>query len=163
MRLVVAHELAHVRHHDVPRGLLFLLLVAPAGMWAVARLTDTWAPEPDAPAGPRTVPALFAATALVALLIGLVSGTLSRRVEARADSTSLTLTGDPATFISQQRRLALQNVSDPDPPRIVSLVLGTHPTTVERIGAGRAWEAGRAAVGAPVSPRRRGPRSPAGS
>jgi Zn-dependent protease with chaperone function len=30
--LVVAHELAHVRHRDVPRGLLFLLVVAPVAV-----------------------------------------------------------------------------------------------------------------------------------
>ena len=78
----------------------------------------------------------------MALLVGTVSNQLSRRVEARADSSALTLTGEAGTFIAQQRRLALQNVSDPQPPTIVQLLLGSHPTTVERIGAGRAWEAG---------------------
>ena len=33
-------------------------------------------------------------------------------------------------------------VRDPQPPAIVQLLLGSHPTTVERIGAGRAWEEG---------------------
>ncbi len=141
-RLVVAHELAHVRYDDVPRGLLFLLLVAPAGMFAAAALTRAWRPDPDAPAGPLTVPALTASVALVALLLGSVSGQLSRRVEARADSYALELTGDAGTFIEQQKRLALQNVSDPDPPTVIHALLGTHPTTVERIGIGRAWEAG---------------------
>ncbi len=142
-RLVVAHELAHVRHRDVPRGLLFLLLVAPPAMFAAARLTRAWGPRDDDPPGPATVPALTAAVAVVALLVGVVSGQLSRRVEARADSYSLSLTGEAPTFVAQQRRLALQNVSDPDPPWIVSALLGTHPTTVERIGVGRAWEEGR--------------------
>jgi len=141
-RLVVAHELAHVRHHDVPRGLLFLLLVAPPAMFAVARLTRSWSPDSDEPAGPRSVPALTLATAVVVLLVGTVSSQLSRRVEARADTYALELTGDPRTFVDQQRRLALQNVSDPDPPRILQTLLGTHPTTVQRIGIARAWEAG---------------------
>ena len=142
-RLVVAHELAHVRHRDVPRGLLFLLLVAPPAMFAAARLTRAWGPRDDDRPGPATVPALAAAVAVVALLVGIVAGQLSRRVEARADSYSLALTGDAPTFVAQQRRLALQNVSDPDPPWVVSALLGTHPTTVERIGVGRAWEQGR--------------------
>ena len=85
-RLVVAHELAHVRFDDVPRGLLFLLLVAPPAMFAAARLTRAWGPDPEHPARPATVPALTASVALVALLVGIVSGQLSRRVEARADS-----------------------------------------------------------------------------
>ena len=42
--LVVAHELSHVRHRDVPRGLLYLALVAPAAMLAAQRLAERLAP-----------------------------------------------------------------------------------------------------------------------
>jgi STE24 endopeptidase len=38
-----------------------------------------------------------------------------------------------------QRRLAIANVSDPDPPEVASFLLRTHPTTVERIGAAEAF------------------------
>jgi hypothetical protein len=44
VRGVVAHELGHVHHHDVPHGLLYLLIVAPFGMLAVARLAERMAP-----------------------------------------------------------------------------------------------------------------------
>lgn len=141
-RLVVAHELAHVRHRDVPRALLFLMLVAPAAMLAAARLTRAWGPRDDRRPGSATVPALFASVALVAVLVAAVSGQLSRRVEARADAFALELTGDARTFVEQHRRLALRNVSDPDPPRVARLLLGTHPTTRERLGIGRAFERG---------------------
>ncbi len=139
-RLVVAHELAHVRHRDVPRALLFVLLVAPLGMFAVARLTRAWAPDGDRPPSARTVPALIASFTLVMLLIGTVSNQLSRRVEARADSYALELTGESRAFLEQQRRLALKNVSDPDPPRAARALLGTHPTTRQRLGIGLAFE-----------------------
>ena len=33
-----------------------------------------------------------------------------------------------------QRRITIQNVSDPDPPRWQEIILGTHPPTIERIG-----------------------------
>lgn len=141
-RLVVAHELAHVSHRDVPRALLFLALVAPAAMFAVARLTRAWGPRDDRAPGPATVPALFASVALVTVLVASVSSQLSRRVEARADAFALELTGDARTFIEQHRRLAIRNVSDPDPPRVARLLLGTHPTTRERLGIGRAFERG---------------------
>lgn len=141
-RLVVAHELAHVRHRDVPRALLFLALVAPAGMFAAARLARAWGPRGDREPGPAAVPALFASVTLVAVLVASMSGQLSRRVEARADAYALALTGDARTFIEQHRRLAIRNVSDPDPPRIRRLLLGTHPTTRERLGIGRAFERG---------------------
>jgi STE24 endopeptidase len=62
-------------------------------------------------------------------------------VEARADAFALRLTHDPAAFIQFQRRLALRNVSDPDPPAVTQLLFGTHPTTAERIGIGEAFKA----------------------
>ncbi|CAB4919334.1 unannotated protein [freshwater metagenome] len=143
-RLVVAHELGHVHYRDVPRALLFILLAAPLGMLAVALLTRWWAPLPaGSRAGPATVPALFVAFTLVALLITTVSNQLSRRVEARADTYALELTGEARTFIDQQQRLAVQNVADPDPAAAVRFLLRTHPTARERIGVGVAWEAGR--------------------
>ena len=37
VRLVVAHELGHVHYRDVPRGLLYLALVAPAALFAASR------------------------------------------------------------------------------------------------------------------------------
>ena len=66
---------------------------------------------------------------------------LSRQVEARADAFALRLTDDPAAFIQFERRLALRNISDPDPPGLCRLLFGTHPTTVERIGIGEALRA----------------------
>ncbi len=140
IRLVVAHELGHVHYRDVPRGLLFVLLVAPAGMFAVKRITDRLAPA--GPASVGTVPALALSLALVATPVTWTSNQLSRRVEARADSFALRLTDAPKAFLSFERRIALQNVSDPDPPRAARLLLGTHPSTVERLGIGEAYRDG---------------------
>ncbi|MBU6336543.1 MAG: M48 family metalloprotease [Acidobacteria bacterium] len=140
-RLVVAHELAHVRYDDIWRGLLFVALVTPAGFFAVSRLVRSWGPREEKP-GPATVPALTAAAMLMIFLVTLVSNPLSRGVEARADSYSLALTGEAPAFIAQQRRLAVRNVSEPDPPALARLLFGTHPTTVQRIGIGLAWERG---------------------
>ena len=134
-RLVVAHELAHVHYDDVPRGLLWLAIVTPFGMFAAARMTSRLAPE-ESRAGPAVLPALALSVSVVVLLVTTVSNQLSRRVEARADTFSLRLTDEPDAFISFQRRIALQNVGDPDPWAVTSFLFGTHPTTVERIGAG---------------------------
>jgi STE24 endopeptidase len=58
-------------------------------------------------------------------------------VEGRADRHALELTGDPAGFIAMQRRLTVANVADPDPPRALHLLFGTHPTAMQRIAAAR--------------------------
>ena len=132
VRLVVAHELGHVRHRDVPKGLLYLAIVAPFGMFAVARLGERVAGR-DA-GTPAALPAMVLAVAIVAPAITIVSNQLSRAVERRADAYALELTREPETQIEFQRKIALKNVSDPDPPAWVSFLLGTHPPTLERIG-----------------------------
>ena len=135
VRLVVAHELGHVRYRDVPHGLLYLAIVAPFGMLAAARLAERITPR-DALAGAAAVPAVVLAVGVMAPAITFTSNQLSRAVETRADTYSLELTGEPRTFISFQKRVTLQNVSDPDPPRVTHWLLGTHPTTMQRIGLG---------------------------
>jgi STE24 endopeptidase len=138
-RLVVAHELGHVRHHDVRNGLIWLAIVAPFGTWAAAVLAERLAPR-DAPLGPRAVPAVALSLALAVPVITIVSNRLSRDVERRADAFSLELTRDPRTFIAFQRRITVKNVSDPEPPAIARFLLGTHPSTMERIGQAEAFE-----------------------
>lgn len=141
-RLVVAHELGHVRYHDVPHGLLYLAIVAPFGMLAVALLADRLAPR-DGQRTPAALPAVALAIALVSPAITVVSNQLSRAVERRADAYSLQLTSEPRSLIDFQRRIAVKNVSDVDPPAWVTFLLGTHPPTLERIGAAEAFERGR--------------------
>ena len=126
--------------HDVPRGLLFVALAAPFAMAAIAVMTRGLAPPEAEEPGPLVVPALALSLAIVSFGVTIVSNQLSRRVEARADSYALRLTDEPEPFIDFQRRIAIRNVSDPDPPEWLHTLLGTHPTTIERIGMGVAYE-----------------------
>jgi STE24 endopeptidase len=136
-RLVVAHELGHVKHDDVPHGLLYLAIVAPFGMFAVARLGERLAGR-DTLGTPAALPGTLLAIAIVVPVITIVSNQLSRAVERRADAYALELTGEPDTQIAFQKRIAVKNVSDPDPPAWVTFLLGTHPPTIERIGQAEA-------------------------
>ena len=132
VRVVVAHELAHVRHRDVLRGLAYAALVAPAAALAVKQLSTSISPQLD---GPEALPTLALAAVLVAAPTGLIGNRLSRALERRADAYSLALSKAPEAFISFERAIALQNVIDLRPPRWVTALLATHPSTLERIGA----------------------------
>jgi STE24 endopeptidase len=134
VRFVVAHELGHVHYHDVPHGLLYLAIVAPFGMLAVARLAERLGARPDA----RAVPATALALGLLVPAVTAVSNQLSRAVESRADAFALRATDDPQTQIAFQRRITISNVGDPDPPGWAQALFGTHPTPLERIGAAEA-------------------------
>src|SRR5262245_29885862 len=136
---VVAHALGHQRHRDLQRGVLWLALVAPAGTFLVQRLAEAIGRreglgDPDRKPLPVALPAIVLSVALVSFAFGIASNVLSRQVEARADVFSLDLTKNPAAHIALERRLALRNIVDPDPPGLLQVMFGTHPTTVQRIG-----------------------------
>jgi STE24 endopeptidase len=138
VRSVIAHELSHVVHKDVPRALLWLAIVAPAGALLVKELAERL--NRGRPLGtPSALPALALAAGIVSPVLSTASNLLSRRVERRADDYALQLTADPAAFIALSRSLAVTNLADPSTPRFFQVVMGTHPTTLERIGAGLEW------------------------
>jgi STE24 endopeptidase len=138
---VVAHELAHQAHSDIPRGILFAAIVAPLGLLGVRELTRALARRAGAePGSPAAVPALFLAIAVVSFVANVPANQLSRQVEASADAFALRITDDPDALVDLQLRLADRNLSDVDPPGWAKVLFGTHPTTLERIGSAQAWE-----------------------
>jgi STE24 endopeptidase len=146
IELVTAHELGHVKHRDVARGTLLGALGAAVGVCVIAVVTH-WPPllavaGVDRFADPRSMALLAAVVAVLSTLAGPLGCALSRRVERRADQHALRLTGDPDHFIAMQRRLTVANVADPDPPKALHTLFGTHPTAVQRIAAARAYEPG---------------------
>lgn len=140
-RSVVAHELGHVKHRDIPRGLLFLAIVAPAGTFLIKRLTERIEPRArdGRAAGPVVLPAAALSIALVSFVLNIPAGALSRAVERSADGHALNLDRDPAAFIGVERKLVTQNVADPDPPDWLQVLFGTHPKAVDRIGYALTW------------------------
>jgi STE24 endopeptidase len=143
---VVAHELGHAKDRDVFVGTLLGALGAAAAI-AALYLLGSWTgllrrAGVDSIAEPRAIGLLIAIAAVAGLVSTPVQSLVSRRVEARADTHALALTNDPATFEEMQRRLAGVNLSDPDPNAVEQLFFGTHPTTVQRMAAARAYARG---------------------
>ncbi len=138
---VVAHELAHAAHNDIPRGIGFIAIVAPLGLLFVREVGEALADRSGAErSSPSALPAYVLGIAIASFILNVPGNQLSRDVEASADDYALELTDDPQALIALQQRLATDNVSDPAPPGLVTALLGTHPPTVERIGAAVAYE-----------------------
>ena len=141
VRLVVAHELGHVHYDDVQHGLLYLAIVAPFGMFAVARLT-----EPAGAARPLGTPAM-----LPALALGV---TVMRRRRSRRSPTSTAARSRRARTPTRCSRPMSRSRSSPSsagsrcatsPTRPAGLadVPARHPpAAIERIGLGVAYERG---------------------
>ena len=141
LRGVVAHELGHRRHRHVAAGTALAMGGAAAAvliLWGVlswnALLSAAGA---SGPGDPRVVP-LVLLTFFVLELVGLPFGSwVSRRWERTADRFAVELTHDGAAMEQMHRRLALANLADLDPPRLLYALLFTHPTPPERIAAAR--------------------------
>lgn len=140
---VVAHELGHVHGADIRRGLIFVALITPLTLIFVSGMSNAIARRRGVePGQPGYLPAFALVIAATSFVIGIAGNQLSRAVEARADTFALQLTDNPRGMIELQQQLADRNLADPDPPDAFTFVFGTHPPTIERIGAALAWEQG---------------------
>lgn len=147
LRAVVAHELGHVANNDIPRGMLFFALVAPLGLLTAALLARRLlADTGTSPGTPAALPAYALAIGVVGIVLAVPGNQLSRAVEARTDSFALELTREPEGMVDLHRELAVRNLSDPSPPAALHFLFGTHPTTMERIGAAVAFQRARIAL-----------------
>lgn len=138
---VVAHEIGHHVHRDVPRLMALQLLVlwvglALAGRWADAALPVLSLPYLGYVPG---YPEVLAVANLYLLVAAPLVNWWSRRVETAADRYALAMTPQPQAFASALRRLASQNLAELAPPRWAQLLLGSHPAVGQRIDMAESW------------------------
>ncbi|WP_045744593.1 M48 family metalloprotease [Actinoplanes rectilineatus] len=143
---VAAHELGHAKDDDVLTGTIIGALGAAAavialyllGGWSgLLRLAGT-----DTIGEPRAIGLLLVVSSVAGLVAGPAQAFVSRRIEARADIHALDLTGAPETFEAMQHRLGTVNLADPDPPSWEHTMFASHPSTVQRMAAARAYARG---------------------
>lgn len=137
VRVVVAHELAHVARRHVVWG---------TGVGAAAMVPIMLLAFAVAGRGGRDVQNVLrvvSTTAAVAAVAGVVAGpvgnVVSRAMEREADRGALQASGDPAAAEGLFRGFVARSRAVPSPPRPVQWWFGTHPTLAERVAAARAW------------------------
>ena len=132
---IIAHELGHQVQHDLEFGTLLQVISTVVGLY-IANLFLQWGVSYFGFSGINDIAAL-PLLALAAGIFGLITMPLSngysRWRESKADAYSLRVTHKPAAFISAMTRLANQNLSQLDPPRLVVVLLYSHPPIAERI------------------------------
>ncbi len=138
---VLAHELAHHVHRDIPLMILaqgaFNLLgfsLAGGGLALLASRTGL-----TGPADPAGLPLLILLLALAGLISMPLANAFSRWRERLADDYALAITGKPQAFASAMTRLANQNLAQVDPEDWVVLLFYSHPPLSQRIHKAQAW------------------------
>jgi STE24 endopeptidase len=150
VRMVVAHELAHVERRHVLKGSTWgAALAVPAALlvFAIVGWRTGFAPPGRDAEGTSLVVRRLAVAAASAAVIGTLATPLttwvSRAYEREAEWRGLAISGDPEAAIGLQQGLVERSLGVPDPPAAVRVWFGTHPTALERIGmAQRAREGG---------------------
>jgi STE24 endopeptidase len=132
---VLAHELGHHVHKDIPFLIAFGTLSTTLSLY-LASLALNWATGYFGFTGPADV-AAFPALGLIFGAYGLITmpidNAVSRWRERMADDYALQVTGKNEAFASAFTRLANQNLGEVDPEGWVVFLFYSHPPLGERI------------------------------
>jgi STE24 endopeptidase len=137
VRVVIAHELGHISHDHILKGVgwLALFLLPAAGLVALFTRRRGGLARPEA------VPVALFVFVVLQLLTMPLTNIVSRRDEAEADWSALRATHDPAAARSLFANLATTSLANPNPPAWSYVLFADHPTIVQRIGMVDAWQA----------------------
>ena len=140
-RALLAHELGHVKRRHTLKGVLWFGVLGLPALWLVLSVAERAARRRglDGARDPRAAPLVVAGLLVAASLLTPVENGISRRYEAEADWVSLRATGDGAGMAGLQKRLALADLANPDPPGWAVALLFDHPPVLDRIGVARAY------------------------
>jgi STE24 endopeptidase len=135
---VFAHELGHHRLHHMARQIGLGAVNIFAGFFIVSRLLQILLSFFSDKFSGATDPAAFPLIILLLSLFGVglrpVNATISRKYEKAADRYGVKLLGTSKHLVSSLRKLAKQNMADPDPHVLVEWYAYSHPPLNKRIG-----------------------------
>ena len=143
VRVVLAHEIGHLAHNHIWRGLAWLALFGLPLGFLIAMATRGRGGLYE----PRAVPLALLVFVVLQLLISPAQNAVTRRMEAEADWSALRATNDPRDARSAFQRLARTSHADPDPPGWWQALTGDHPTIMQRIEMVEAFARRQAAAG----------------
>ena len=132
---VLAHELGHHVHKDIPILMAFGTVITLVGLY-LASLGLNWAAGYFGFSGPADIaglPALGLVLGAFGLLTQPLDNAFSRWRERLADEYALQSTGKNQAFASAFVRLANQNLGEVDPEKWVVFMFYDHPPLGERI------------------------------
>ncbi|PWH17062.1 MAG: hypothetical protein DDG59_08435 [Anaerolineae bacterium] len=138
---VLAHELAHQVHKDIPLLMGVSALLTVVGMFLVSLVMAWGVPYFGfASIGEiGTLPLLMLTFGVFQLVVMPLENAFSRWREKLADQYALQTTGKPAVYASALARLADQNLAEADPEPWVEWLLYDHPPIGKRIAMARQY------------------------
>ena len=140
---VLAHELGHHVHRDIPLLIGFGAIVTTTALY-IASVALKWAIHQfgfSSVADIAALPALGLILGAYGLITMPVENAVSRWRERMADDYALQATNKPGAFASAFTRLANQNLGEVEPEKWAVLLFHSHPPLGERIEKAQRWQA----------------------
>jgi len=138
---VLAHELGHQVHKDIPLGILIQSVITLFGFWLADGVMG-WGIAAFGYSGltdPATLPLFMVAMAVFGLVTMPLGNAWSRWRERLADRYALETTRNPQAFASAMTRLANQNLAEAEPPAWVEFLLHSHPSISKRVALAQSF------------------------
>ncbi len=126
---VVAHEMGHYVHRDIPRYMLLEGLIIFPVFFFADRFFTTWASFDNIYNLPLFLLILYGLYSI----IDPITLVYSRHRERKADAFALDAVGEPAIMISAFKRLSDVDLAEVDPRRCVEILFCSHPAPIKRI------------------------------
>lgn len=136
---VLAHELGHHVHRDIPLGIVINSVLTLLSLY-IAHLIMSWSTgffNLANIADLAGLPIFLATMGIIGLLAMPLGNAYSRWRERMADRYALETTQNPGAFADAMMRLANQNLADTEPELWVVWLLYSHPPIQERVDNAR--------------------------
>jgi STE24 endopeptidase len=135
VRVVLAHEFAHLSRDHQWKGFAFMALLGLPIALIVALVTR----RRGGLYQPTAVPlAIFVVAALLLVTLPLQTA-FTRRLESEADWVALKTTHAPGAMTDLFQRFGRLASAQPDPPGWDQFLFGDHPSIIQRIEMAQAW------------------------
>ena len=136
VRVVIAHELGHVKRNHIWKSVGWYGLFAFPGAFLISRV----ARRRGGMGEPAAVPLAVLTVVALNLLALPIQNVITRHMESEADWLALQTTKDPADATGLFKTFVPTALSNPNPPTWEYLPLEDHPTIDQRLAMVEAWQ-----------------------
>jgi STE24 endopeptidase len=139
VEVILAHELGHHLHRDIPKLIAIQAVIVLLALF----LVDLILKASLIPFGFQGIsdvaafPLLTLSLAVFGLVIMPLVNTYSRYIETSADEAALELTANPKAFVTAMTKLTDQNLAVAKPSRWVEFLFYDHPPYTKRVSLAR--------------------------
>ncbi len=135
IRFVFAHEAGHYFHNHIVKLTIISAAITFTGLYLTSAAYDYLVKyySFESTTSLAALPLLGMLLGVYGLITSPIGNIISRKYEWEADTFALKTTGDSNSFISAMEKLAVSNLADRSPNKVLEFLFHSHPSIEKRI------------------------------